>query len=106
MTQFKDFMFGPNTPRLDGIPIILTESLPEGKVAVSVLSTRWGDQPILQIGARSDDHPWCVARCIVREGLRDVIAWLDDPPTYLTGREMLAVLSGNDDIWSPESGER
>lgn len=102
MTRFKDFMFGQGAPLFNGIPITTSAHLPEGEMYVVQLDV-WDGRKVLMIGARPDDHPACIARRIVREGLRDVLAWLDKPPTYLTGREVLDKLAGRP-VWSPRDG--
>lgn len=98
MTRFSDFMLGPDTPRFGGTPVMTSVHLPEGEMFMTQVGA-WGGQ-VLMVGVRLDDDPVCIARRIVREGLRDVLAWLDKPPTYLTGREVLAQLAGRP-VWTP-----
>jgi hypothetical protein len=102
VTRFKNFMFGPDTLRFDGIPVTFSASAPEGEIYV-VRIDAFGSREMIVIGVRPDDHPACIARRIVREGLRDVLAWLDDPPPYLTGREVFDKLAGRP-VWSPTDG--
>ena len=81
---------------IDGIPITASVFLPEGELFVI-------DGPtgrVLTVGARPDDHPTVIARKIVREGMRDILDWLTNPPTYLTGREVLDKLAGRP-TWPP-----
>lgn len=89
----------PAAPRLDGTPVMTSTLLPEGAVVVG-MDPALGAIPVIVVGARPDDHPWCIARKIVREGMRDVLTWLDHPPTYLTGREVLDQLAGRP-VWTP-----
>lgn len=103
MNRFREFMLRPDTPRIADIPIRTSRMVPEGEIIVSRLHGHWEGALLVTLGMRPDDDPVCIARKIVREGLRDVLAWLDHPPQYLTGREVLDLLAGRP-VWTPTGG--
>lgn len=80
-----------------GITVQTSTMLPDGQI---VMMNGTGGPKAFIIGVHPPDAPAVIARKIVREGLRDVLAWLDHPPPYLTGQEVLDRLAGRP-AWSP-----
>jgi hypothetical protein len=90
---------------LTGIPVRTSRLIEDGMTMVVRGSSDWPQDPYMIVGVRPDNHPDVIARKIVREGLRDVLAWLHHPPQYLTGHEVLDMLAGRP-VWTPhQDGE-
>lgn len=104
MTRFREFMFGQSAARFDGMPITTSAHLPDGEVVI-VQPGSYGGHRMFMVGVRPPGAPSEIARRIVREGMRDVLAWLGpNAPNMLTGREVLDRFAGRP-VWSARAAE-